>query len=324
MNEISWIRKRFAIQSPKKHQGNLKLFADQFVYGHREILLDYLGLDYEYGFCGRIQHGITPNSSAKNFKMPIWNFKHLPYWVFSKELEKNARNMGFTHVRAIGAPWNYMSETNIIYDNKRKDILFMPDHSTSTYRDVSSFSLKKKKAKALRKIAGNTSTATVCLYYLDYLNMETRLAYEEEGFYVTALGAGKTPIPWAPVANRIEYLYNLKNLFRSHSSFVTDTFSTPLLYAISCNLPVGLFEEIGMIREINRIKQPISPSLFGFSQLGNEEKDLVHNTLRDNFNQINTVIDSHLLTDFFLGSNLKFSAEELRHVMRPIPLLYRE
>jgi hypothetical protein len=221
-------------------------FKEQFAYGQLEILLDYLGLDYSYSLAGRLQHGSWYPNSRESFLTPISRLRFQPFWVYSKRLEEIANQANLKHVRAIGAPWYYMKH-NInekkLSDSSYESILIMPQHSTVNYINKSSVTLKNIRAKEFRSLVGNKN-ATVCLYYMDYLDLITRESFLNQGFEVTCLGMGNNEVPWSPQGSRREFLYNLYNLMIRHTHFAGEAFSTSLFYAMDLNLKIGIFPEL--------------------------------------------------------------------------------
>jgi hypothetical protein len=258
----------------------MQMYPEQFAYGHREILLDECGLDYSTQLIGNLQHGIELNSF--DFWSPRYlNWKNSKTYVFSKELENHSLKEGFRRVFAIGAPWLYLVKRETVKvvsrDGKRKKILVMPGHSQTNFYDRSSKSLITKRAKLFREAVGNFDS-TLCLHPIDFLNVDTRNAFAEEGFDVTCLGISNSIPPWSPAANRIQFLENLLRLMTSHTHYVTDDVGTSLFYALNMEMNVAVFPQIRHLLDTTAIN---SGEVKNSEYIRQSEK-----FLKENFNDV--------------------------------------
>jgi hypothetical protein len=232
------------------------LFAEQFMYGHREILLQFLGLDSSVQFIGNLQHGTFYPGAKVDFRTPsyLWG-RQTKYWVFSKQREENAKSQGFSRVRAIGAPWCYIPKNLVIEKNdtgksrKEGKVLIMPMHSQGDAIDQTPIELKRKRVELFRE-AIDGQNATVCLHYFDYLDESTRNLYAQNGFEVTCLGLGAVLPPWSPATGRQTFLLRLMKLMSEHEYFLTDGFGTQLFYALDMGMRIRVETEIGRLLSI--------------------------------------------------------------------------
>jgi len=216
---------------------------EQFSYGHREILLKYINADESQIINGRLQHGVWPSHWEESYLTNLSWSGFAPYYVFSKVREKEAYTRNLKHVISIGAPWYYMKVNEPAVRKKVRKFLIMPDHSTVNFIDESNFEQKIKRAKEFRKIIGEDS-ATICLYFNDFLDTQTREAFESQGFEVTCVGVGGNSTYWSTAGGRINFLPNLMKLMLEHEFFLTETLNTSLMYAIDLKLKVGIFPSL--------------------------------------------------------------------------------
>lgn len=241
MNKVFKYTRRFL-----GHEVNvINLFKDQFAYGHREILLEYAGIEKSALLLGKLQHGIHPPSHPLNFKSPRENLLRSPFWVYSMDSEQRARENNYKHVKAIGAPWLYLKSMSRVASLPKSGVKFliMPEHSTHNFLDISTDEDKRKRAAAFKKIVGD-SPATVCLHYIDFLDPVTRSAFADFGWNVTCVGIANNPTPWSYAGNRTLFLSTLLSLMESHSHWVGEGFSSSMFYAANCGMKIGVFPEI--------------------------------------------------------------------------------
>ena len=276
-------------------------FNVNFAYGNREILLKYMGLDYSNQIIGVLEHGASGYWTDHDFQTPRFiNGKRTKYWAWSYETELLARSRGFSHVKAIGAPWYYLKK-NLIKNSAEKKlasnrILIMPSHSTGNAIDAAGLSAKLARAKLFRKIAGNVPS-TVGLHAVDFCDPETYSAFREVGFEVICIGNSIQQPIWSSAGHRIRMMRTLHSLMLSHSHYLSDGYGTSLHYAIDMGLSVGIF-----------------PKLKEFQILGN---DWVGS--RDYFKDLDTKESTYLQThvpkliDTFSesGAYLQFSRDKL-------------
>ena len=226
-----------------------RMFAEQFNYGHREIMLQYMGLDFSHQLIGNLQHGSFPPGYEVDFRTPryLWGRKS-KHWVFSKYLESNASLKGFRNVIAIGAPWIYIPKSKVLTSSneniKSNRVLIMPMHSQGDSINQSTFESKINRAKLFRSAVGDRE-ATVCLHYFDYLDQDTRKSFEAVGFNVTCLGLGSIPTPWSNATSRLTFLPRLMKLMSEHQYYLTDGFGTSLFYALDSGMEVSVEIQIG-------------------------------------------------------------------------------
>lgn len=226
---------RLVLLHAKNSTAAKEIFSDQFIYGHREILLKHAGLDFSNQIIGVIQHGMYYDEEF-NFRTPRFlGGKRSKFYTFSIKHQKMANSSGYRNVHAIGAPWlylkSYLDRASVFKGNEKPRILVMPYHSQSIVPDVSSQRAKFRRARMFREIVGS-SEATVCLHQVDFLDSATRLGFEHEGFSVTCMG-GTAGMYWSSSGGRIQSLSTLYEIMSRHTHFLTDAIGTSLFYAIT-------------------------------------------------------------------------------------------
>lgn len=304
---------RFASLHTKDSSLAKEMFADQFVYGHREALLKYSGLDYSNQIIGVIQHGIDFPGEI-DFRTPRFiGGRKTKRYVFSKKYEEIAVSLGHKHVHAIGAPWLYLKlgleSTQAFLPPEENSVLIMPSHSQSALPDVTSTKAKLVRAKAFREAIGSMR-ATVCLHPVDFLDPNARIAFLEFGFEVTCIG-GTPGMAWSPSGGRVTALNYLHKLMKQHTHYMTDTVGTSLFYAIDLGMKVGIFPKL-------RDLVDFSP-LNGGSYRDEENKQLDYDFSVEHFKSaINSFVPSAQfakLTNQMLGSDCILEPIQLKEVL---------
>ena len=223
-------------------------YAENFAYGHQEILLKYMGLNFSTQIIGIIEHGASRPNFLEDVRSPrfIWGQK-TTFWAWSKETEELARKNNHKSVKAIGAPWLYLKKSVeaefAATPQSSKKFLVLPSHSTGNASEIANLEEKKLRAKKFRDAIGNQS-ATVCLHAADFCDPDTRKSFETYGFNVTCVGSSLIQPPWSSSGNRIKSLYTLMKLMLDHSHFITDHYGTALIYAIDLGLEISIFPKI--------------------------------------------------------------------------------
>ena len=298
------------------HDSNtlMNLYPDQFSYGHREILLDECGLDYATQLIGNLQHGIW-DINTYDFRSPRFiRGRRTSTWVFSKDLEKIGRGMGFDRVHAIGAPWLYLKRrlegTEVSHTLESEKVLVMPGHSQANFYDRSSREMIQKRVSLFRGVVGDRE-ATVCLHPIDFLNSFTRNEFIEQGFEVTCLGLSNLSPVWSPASDRIKFLENLFYLMSEHSHYITDDVGTSLFYALNMRLKVAVFPEIR--RELD------TTSINSGEVNSGEYLSWSEQYLKENFpeviNQFGSNENSNKFADISLGADCVRDKDELLEIL---------
>ena len=295
-------------------------YYENFVYGHREILLKYMGLDYSTQILGVIEHGMPEPFKYNDYRSPRYIAgRKTNFWAWSKDTEDFAKANGVNNVKAIGAPWLYLKKSltdlNLNSGGEFRKFLIMPAHSAGSFVDIASAKEKSFRVKQFKEIVGNDS-ATVCLYGTDFCDPVIHNAYLDSGFKVTCLGYGmQTPL-WSPAANRVRMLGTLFDLMQNHSHYLSDALGTSQFYAFNMGLNVGIFPEINSGQSIYNTEHTID----GYDELKKRDdiKYLrkVMPYAENNFASPETY---STLVERFLGADMLLSPADLRATLE-----YRE
>ena len=199
------------------------MFPDNNWYGHRKILLKYVGFKDRKVFAW-IQHGW--NSQILR-KLPINKKKNIiPYlfWSKSSQIFHNANKTG--HV--IGSPFLYLckmlndNQVSKTEDKKNKGTLFFAVHFSQdnlihNSSQVYDHDFFIKKVESL-----SPGPYTVCFYYYD-LTKKNILPYKKKNWKVVCC-----------VKNRIDdySLYRLYEEINNHQFIVSSEFNTALFYSM--------------------------------------------------------------------------------------------
>ena len=222
---------------------------EQFLYGHREILLDYANLSRDLVIDGRIQHGWDlwfEGSTA--FRGP--GLRSSWQWVWARDAEHRARSLGVPKVVAIGSPWLYLQKLAALDSHLTAAVvvgsterpsgvtLFIPAH----YGPFATVELHARHVDVIQSDLDPSGTS-VLLHGYDFLRPDVRDLYLEAGVRVFCLGyPGYTPraLPYsADIGNRVRFLWDLNTLFQTHSRVATDFMGSHVFYAASLGLPIG-------------------------------------------------------------------------------------
>jgi hypothetical protein len=244
-------------------------FYEQFMYGHREILLAYarsFNPSISPGSILRagVQHGWA--GDANIWRVRNRNLTPAPRYVWENRFEIKLPKT--TGNKAIGAPWLYLLnlldiekgfEYRLKSSLEKKEFLIFPGHNLwNTSKPISD------QASAFHKITKG-ETATVCLYWIDYLQPEVRRSYENLGFEVECVGYLGSPTS-STQANmgRTGFLLESVRLMLNHKTIITDEFSSGLLYAASLGLKVVFMDDARAIEHDIILSKDREDSFVGF------------------------------------------------------------
>jgi len=229
-------------------------FDEQFMYGHREILLNYSkkyndsltdlsilkgSIDHAWAFDENLWKLRNRNLSRAN--RYVWNFRQekLLSQVYS--------------VKATGAPWLYMlnnlgiSPENVIekLPKKNNKVLIFPSHNLDwdIKLDLSA-SLKSFKSRV-----DQNSVVVVCLFWLDFIDPKIRRLYLDEGWEVVCAGYCPRGVTADSIhGGRQSFLLELFNIMSDANVILTDDLSTGLIYALSLGVKVQYFTNTESVR----------------------------------------------------------------------------
>jgi len=226
------------------NQSDSEYFDEQFMYGHREVLLSSainsdMRLDKSSLIIGGILHGWAFDPSI--WRVRKLNLQRAPRFVWHRKFEEKLP--ASTGNIAIGAPWLYLLRQLGIVKHSRvllagreqTDVLVFPGHnllytSKDIYRQVSKY----------REIVGSR-TATVCLYWLDFLDPSTYQSFVDAGFKVVSIGyTPRGKFGYSSKGGRVTFLPRLLELFASHDLILADELGSGVIYAASLGKNIQL------------------------------------------------------------------------------------
>lgn len=227
---------------------SLRRYREQFMYGHREILLSAAGLDGTCLLLGNIQHGFEPLVRYGTRPLPRYGLRKGSQWVWRPENAQAARSRGVSHVHAIGAPWLYLrralqSSEGALADSAAANYaIFMPQHldqySTPSYH-ARALVQASQTAEAL-----DAKCSLVILHAHDFMRQGIRAVYESTGIRVACAGWTDEPAsnipPWADIGDRAKFLPNLYSHFREHGTLITSGVGSHVMYAASLGMRIAL------------------------------------------------------------------------------------
>lgn len=227
---------------------DLQYFFEQFLYGNREILLQYI-LSTEQNFPTNtflkagLSHGWAPDEQL--WRLRHRNLSHAPRYVWNSRNElPHLKNSGST---AIGASWIYLLDLLNIqpgmrvrnrFSNPSKSNLLMLTHNTV-------ISNKRLDAQALfyREKLDPFKT-TVCLFWLDFCNPKVYSSFRDIGFDVVCAGYPATfDVDYQSHIGRPEFLVNVARIMSMHDTLITDECTTSTFYAASLGLDIILLPD---------------------------------------------------------------------------------
>jgi hypothetical protein len=215
-------------------------FSEQFLYGHREILVDFAGLDAKSMIKGSIEHGWALDAGRGIRKLTGGRYLYLS-WSKARVARSDVNDA--TTV-AIGAPFIYAHQKvaqqldefldkNPIDKNRT---LFFPVHGNE-------FSQQNPQSQiALFKEKYEPRNSTVSLYWVEYINPNVYNLYKKEGFNIvcsgfsgqmehTGLGYSARRLAGSPIGGRPNFILNTIAMMATHSKIVFGGLGTGLFYA---------------------------------------------------------------------------------------------
>lgn len=234
--------------SRRLFSSDLEYFFEQFLYGNREILVNYIRSEIpdfssaSYLKAG-LSHGWAPDEQL--WRLRNRNLSRAPRFVWNQRNElPHIRNSGAI---AIGSSWIYLLKTLGINpgvrventnSNKSRPNLLMLTHNIV----ISEKSLELQ-AEFYKKIVDPTKT-TVCLFWLDFCKPEVYLAYKSLGFEVVCAGyPAKFELGYQIYKGRPQFLANILRILSTHQSLITDECTTSTFYAASLGLEIQVIAD---------------------------------------------------------------------------------
>lgn len=257
-------------------------FSEQFMYGHREILTAYAGINANVALKGSIEHGWSPFGPNLGVpKRPGRRFIHLA-WSSINITRFNHKYP--SNVIPIGAPFLYLcqlfNESKSLTSTNDRKFLFIPTHGTET---------DSPKINNLINVylqEYNPLNTTVQLYWTEFLKKELRDAYLSRGFHVVTagfsgmsategLGIAVRERAMSTIGDRHLFLLRILINLKSHDEIIFGGFGTSTLYAGYLNKKVSLLSNWDSIQTI-----PFDDAL---ATTGNDYNHFINDKILPNF-----------------------------------------
>lgn len=249
------------------------LYNDQFTYGHREILLTYLGLPNDTVFTGYLPHGGLLDGwppGGPGLKRDPYG-REMTQWLWNERWRDKALAAGAKRVFSIGAPWLYLLHNEGLapaWDvnaharfTNGTGIVFFASHSTEDA--LVPLPVFAREGRVLKeRFPGDP--LTVCLYWLDYLRPEVVECFRDQGFEVVCNGVRSLYVQESQAGNRSNFLSHQLGLLMDSSIVVCGELSHALMYAAS------LGKHVHVLADQNPLSRSL-PSLSRFSWLETSE-----------------------------------------------------
>ena len=243
----------------------LRVYDEQFTYGQREVLLEYIGAPVTQIFLAKIPHSGHSLNQKFGRIQPEWDYKGDPILqvVWNLDIEEDARSRGISNVIAVGSPFIYhllnegyqlgQIENNFWKSGedwewpnnsdgqlsalKDKRVLYMPLHSW----EGEVFESRAISNKFLNRVT-EFAEFGVCLGYLDFLNPGVRSAYSPFAREVHCAGLPSNEIRNSRGGGRTIFFKSLQKIMEKYDVIVGEEFTTGLLYGSALGKKVALLD----------------------------------------------------------------------------------
>lgn len=224
-------------------------FEEQFMYGHREILLNYsrrLNSKLSLGHIldGSIDHGWAYNEMV--WKLRKRNLREAQRYVWNNRHENIVSQLA--NVKAVGAPWLYMlSDLGITPTNiesklpkKANKVVIFPSHNTNSPIRFNHLNIIDLFASRMPP----NSEVTVCLFWLDFCDQQIRNAYLGKGWAVECAGyVSRGVFPDSIQGGRPTFLLSLFEILKDANLVFTNEIATGMFYALSLGAKLSYFTD---------------------------------------------------------------------------------
>lgn len=216
--------------------GPIVEFSEQFLYGHREILIDYANLPKDALIKGSVEHGWALDSG--NGIRKLSGGRNL-YLSWSRDRIARSKIKSKRTV-AVGAPFAYLVEkmstqleTTPVFPER---IMYFPLHGNEYSQQNAESQIEIFKSRF------NPRGASVCLYWVEFVNPRIRGLYESAGFDVvcagfsgqmehTGLGYSARRLAGSPIGGRPSFLINTLKYLSNYGKLVMGGLGSICFYA---------------------------------------------------------------------------------------------
>ncbi len=232
--------------------GPIVEFSEQFLYGHREILINFADLNAKSMIKGSVEHGWALDSGRGIRKITGGRYLYLSW---SQARISRSEITDKTTV-AIGAPFIYAHKEVEVplqnfqdkYGSQESRILFFPVHGNE-------FNQQNPESQiGLFRERYDPKEASVCLYWVEFINPTIYNLYKQAGFRVfcagfsgqmehTGLGYSARKLAGSPIGGRPKFILNIIAMMASHSRIVFGGLGTATFYAGFMRKNIELFPD---------------------------------------------------------------------------------
>ena len=220
--------------------GPLVIFSEQFLYGHREILCSYAGLDSQAMIKGSMEHGWSydagrgiPKFTGNRYLYLSWSKERLER---SKNRDANAYSVGAPFIYAYQSIQNLLNSTEIRKKSPKREVLFFPTHGNEYHQQNVESQIQ------LFSEVYKPQESAVCLYWAEYINPDIYQQYKLAGFEIvcagfsgqmenTGLGYSARQLAGSPVGGRPTFLLNTIAFLSSYPKVVLGGIGSICFYA---------------------------------------------------------------------------------------------
>lgn len=243
--------------------------AEQFNFGHREVLFAANGMSFDSILGAKLQHGWYATPTKVNIERTRWMKKRTSL-VWSRRIASTLSNLGVNNSIVIGAPWVHLLRA-LNFDPLNSDLnsisadnlLYFPNHSGVGYH-----TFPTQDISVLAHISG-VSKVSVSLFWKDFINPQVRQFYSRE--FSTLLchgfrGSSGFEIPWSDEGGRTMFLPNLLVALKTHDIIVASPWSTAFWYALSLGKKIMIPNESELghdydFKQISKVKIGLEETL---------------------------------------------------------------
>lgn len=190
------------------------------------IIKDYANFPRFLPLPCHMEHGWSPHSFAA--QCDLVTDKPL-MMVVSKRRKIDWQKSSNIPVTIMGLPFIHYKNAHCITQKfDAKGTVVFPSHST--YYIKSKFHLKAY-CRELKKLPAKFQPITICLFWLDYIDVTTNI-YREMGFEVVTAGY--------KITNSLEFVKNFYDILSSHKYATSNDIGSYIFYAVDLKIPFFL------------------------------------------------------------------------------------
>lgn len=213
--------------------------GENLLYGHLHILARECGLSAAPLLPGQLQHGWVGTDGWGLYEGREIRTKK---FVWSERVANEILTGGGGNVYTIGAPWLYLLRQQGFQDHdikKTQKVIAYPLHAQPWART------KNTHSEYSKYLYDNYGNVTVSLHWTEYSDPKVVNSYKKFNHSIATNGIGT---PWLGNFD-LDYLLKQYQILKTHTLFVSNTFQTAALYALSLGLQVEFGGPVGWTQE---------------------------------------------------------------------------